>query len=571
MTKKIKFYMKKIILLFALSLLITNCKTTTKKEKTVGLIAEKAMVVSARIEASKIGSAILEKGGNAYDAMIATHFALAVVYPVAGNIGGGGFMVFRNNDGTKGALDFREKAPLSAHKDMYLDEDGNVIENKSTLGAHAVGIPGSVAGLLEVYDKFGSLPFTDLIQPAIDLARNGIIVTKKQQKDLEKAKERFNKVNNYKTIFGENWKEKDLLKQEELAQTLERIRDFGKDGFYKGKTADLLVNYVTELGGIISHEDLEKYEAIWREPISFKYKDYTINTMTLPSSGGICLAQILKSIEPYNLSEIEHNSTKYIQLLTEAERRSYADRANFLGDIDFVKVPMDSLTNKKYLNHRMRSFSWDEATPSSEVSHGKILGYESDETTHYSIVDQFGNAVSVTTTLNTGYGSKVVVKGAGFILNNEMDDFSSKPGVPNVYGLVGSKANAIAPEKRMLSSMTPTIVEQNGKLKMVVGTPGGSTIITSVLQNILNVAVYNMGMQESVNQPRFHHQWLPDVIRMEPNGFSTKTKTALESLGYEILEKKSLIIGRVDAILVLPNGKLEGGADKRGDDAAVGF
>ena len=293
--------------------------------------------------------------------------------------------------------------------------------------------------------------------------------------------------------------------------------------------------------------------------------------MTLPASGGICLAQILKSIEPFDLSEIEHNSVKYIQLLAEAERRSYADRAHYLGDIDFVDVPIDSLTDSNYINQRMKTFSWDRATPSTEVSHGKILGFESDETTHYSIVDQFGNAVSVTTTLNTGYGSKVVVKGAGFILNNEMDDFSSKPGEPNVYGLVGSKANAIASEKRMLSSMTPSIVEKNGNLKMVLGSPGGSTIITSVLQNILNVIEYDMGMQESVSQPRFHHQWLPDMIRMESNSFDDHTKTELTTLGYEILEKKSLIIGKVDAILVLPNGKLEGGADPRGDDTAVGF
>ncbi len=558
---------KSLLIITFLILIINACS----KDKTVGFIAEKAMVVSAREEASKIGAAILQKGGNAYDAMIATHLALAVVYPVAGNIGGGGFMVYRNYDGTTGALDFREKAPITAHRDMYLDSVGNVIKNKSTLGAFAVGVPGSIAGVFEVYNKFGSLPFKELIQPAIDLAKNGITVTEKQAKSLNSATERFKKVNNYATVFENEWKKGAILKQEELAQTLERIRDFGKDGFYKGKTANLFVDYIKELGGIISLEDLEKYKAIWRKPISFNYKNFKITSMTLPASGGICLAQILKAIEPYDLSKIEHNSTKYIQLLTEAERRSYADRANFLGDIDFINVPVDSLTNAKYINKRMESFTWDKATPSSEVSHGKILGFESDETTHYSIVDQFGNAVSVTTTLNTGYGSKVVVKGAGFILNNEMDDFSSKPGVPNVYGLVGSKANSIAPEKRMLSSMTPTIVEENGKLKMVVGTPGGSTIITSVLQNILNVTEYKMGMQESVDQPRFHHQWLPDVVRMEPNGFNEETKSKLETLGYKILERNSLIIGRVDAILVLPNGKLEAGADKRGDDAAAGF
>ena len=559
---------KHFILFLFTSLLFFNA---CKKEKTVGLVTPKAMVVSARIEASKIGSDILKKGGNAYDAMVATHFALAVVYPVAGNIGGGGFMVYRNNDGTKGALDFREKAPITAHRDMYLDSLKNVIADKSVLGANAVGVPGSVAGVFKVYEKFGSLPLNELIQPAINLARNGFIVTEKQANSLNSKTEYFKKANTYNTVFEKEWNAGDVLKQEELAQTLERIRDFGKDGFYKGKTAELLVNYISELGGIITHKDLEKYEAIWRKPIEFTYKEYQITSMTLPASGGICLAQILKSVAPFDLSKIEHNSTEYIQLLTEAERRSYADRAHYLGDIDFINVPIDSLTATQYINQRMESFSWDKATPSSTISHGKILGFESDETTHYSIVDQFGNAVSVTTTLNTGYGSKVLVKGAGFFLNNEMDDFSSKPGTPNVYGLVGSKANAIAPEKRMLSSMTPTIVEKNGELFMVIGTPGGSTIITSVLQNILNVVEYKMGMQEAVNQPRFHHQWLPDVIRMEPDSFNETTKNKLASLGYTILERNSLIIGRVDAILKLPDGNLEAGADPRGDDAADGF
>ncbi|WKD86306.1 Glutathione hydrolase proenzyme [Polaribacter huanghezhanensis] len=561
--------MKKLLSLVFIAILLANC--TTKENKVVGLIADQAMVVSARVEASQIGSDILKKGGNAYDAMIATQLALAVVYPVAGNIGGGGFMVFRHHDGKSGALDFREKAPLTASRDMYLDKEGNVIPGKSSFGVHSSGVPGSVAGIVEVYKKYGSLPFKELVQPAIDLARNGFKVTKNQANALNGTRKRFEKANNYKILFDKEWKEGDLLQQEELAQTLERIRDNGRDGFYKGKTADLIVDYQKELGGIITHKDLESYKAIWRKPIVFDYKGYKITSMTLPASGGICLAQILKSIEPYDLSNIKHNSTKYIQLLTEAERRSYADRAHFLGDIDFVNVPIDSLTAPKYIKERMSTFSWDKATKSSDVSHGNVLGYESNETTHYSIVDKDGNAVSVTTTLNTGYGSKVLVKGAGFFLNNEMDDFSAKPGVPNVYGLLGSSANAIAPEKRMLSSMTPTIVEKDGKLKMVVGTPGGSTIITSVLQNILNVVEYDMGMQESVNKARFHHQWMPDNIRMEPNGFDSITKVNLKKLGYEIIERNSLIIGRVDAILVLPNGKLEGGADPRGDDAAVGF
>ena len=563
--------MRKIILVLTILLLFSNCKTNSKKEKITGLITEKAMVVSAREEASKIGSDILKKGGNAYDAMVATQLALAVVYPVAGNIGGGGFMVYRANDGKTGALDFREKAPLNASKDMYLDTEGNVIPGKSSFGVHSVGVPGTIAGIFEVHHKFGGLPFKDLIQPAIDMARNGFRVTSKQAKALNRTRKLFEKANNYKILFDKEWKKGDLLKQEELAQTLERIRDHGQDGFYKGKTAQLFVDYVKELGGIISLKDLEKYKAIWRKPIEFNYKNHKIISMTLPASGGICLAQILKSIEPFDLTKIAHNSSKYVQLLTEAERRSYADRAHYLGDIDFINVPVDSLIAASYTKKRMSSFSWDKATKSSEVSHGAILGHESDQTTHYSIVDQFGNAVSVTTTLNTGYGSKVLVKGAGFFLNNEMDDFSAKPGVPNVYGLVGSKANAIAPEKRMLSSMTPTIVEKDGKLKMVLGTPGGSTIITSVLQNIINIVDYKMGMQESVNKARFHHQWLPDNIRMEPNGFDSTTKDNLKALGYELVERNSLIIGRVDAILMLPNGKLEGGADPRGDDKAVGF
>jgi gamma-glutamyltranspeptidase/glutathione hydrolase len=565
--------MRTYISIIFLAFLLIQCKPKSieKTSKVVGLIADSAMVVSAREEASKIGVAILKKGGNAFDAMVATELALAVSYPVAGNIGGGGFMVYRLNNGETGALDYREKAPLLASKNMYLNENGDFIEDKSTLGAMAVGVPGTIAGVFEAHKKFGTLPIEKLIQPAIDLAKNGIIITKNQANSLNYSRPRFKKANNYTIHLDTLWKAGDTLKFTELAATLERIKINGKDEFYKGKTAEYIVNYMQELGGIISMEDLEKYEAKWRTPITFNYKDFQITSMTLPSSGGICLAQILKAIEPYNLGEIEHNSTKYIQLLTEAQRRAYADRAHYLGDPDFVSVAIDSLIDSKYINHRMANFSWEKATKSSEISHGKLNGYESEETTHYSIVDMFGNAVSVTTTLNTAYGSKVYVKNGGFFLNNEMDDFSAKPGVPNYFGLVGSQANEIAPEKRMLSSMTPTIVSQNGKLKMVLGSPGGSTIITSVLQNILNVTDFNMGMQEAVNTARFHHQWLPDDIRMEPNGFDSISKVELQNLGYKLLERESLIIGKVDAILVLPNGKLEGGADPRGDDKAVGF
>lgn len=559
--------MKKAFLFFLTLIVLYSCK----KEKVLGTITEKAMVVSARKEASQIGSDILQKGGNAFDAMVATELALAVTYPYAGNLGGGGFMVYRKNTGEIGALDYREKAPLAAHKDMYLDSIGDVIKNKSTLGAMAAGIPGTVAGVFATHEKFGSLPIQEILKPIIALAKKGVVVTQKQEDRIKKYQHYFLEVNKDSILFDKPWKKGDTIKYTALAATLERIAKNGRDEFYKGETAKRLVDFMQNNGGIMTEEDLAKYEARWRTPITFTYDDLRIISMSPPASGGICLAQIMNGIEPFDLDKYGHNSTKAMQIITEAERRAYADRSFYLGDPDFVEIPIKTLISKEYTKNRMLDFSFEKATPSTDVSHGNITMVESDETTHYSIVDQFGNAISATTTINGAYGSKLYCSDLGFFLNNEMDDFSSKPGIPNMFGLVGAEANKIEPEKRMLSSMTPTIVEKNGQLYMVVGTPGGSTIITSVLQTILNVHEFDMGMQEAVNQPRFHHQWLPDVIKMEPKGFDKQVKRRLQSLGYELDETNSPVIGKVDAILVLPNGKLEGGADPRGDDTAVGF
>lgn len=549
-----------------------SCQTAVKKVETAkSLEGMRAGVACAHPIAAEIGAKILAQGGNAIDAAIAVEWALAVCYPRAGNIGGGGFMIVRMNDGTDATLDFREEAPAAATATMYQDSIGNLIEGLSLDTHLAAGVPGSVRGIFDSHEKYGKLPMNELIEPAIELAEKGFRITQNQADLLNETRDQFNQRNRFKTPFqkSEKWMEGDSIIQNDLANTLRRIAANGVDEFYSGRTAQLIADEMKAGGGIITIEDLRNYKTFWRKPVYATFEDYKIISMPPPSSGGVALAQLLTLWDLFGNDSIKHNSPAYIHLITEFERRVYADRATHMGDPDFYNVPQAGLMNRDYLKSRMSDYNPKVATPSSEVSAGKPALAESSETTHLSVVDAEGNAVSITTTLNGNFGCKIMVKGAGFFLNNEMDDFSSKPGAPNMFGLIGGKANSIAPGKRMLSSMTPTIVEKNGQLFLVVGSPGGSTIITSVFQTIMNTAVFDMNLADAIAAPKFHSQWLPDAIYLEENRFDPNTINSLIKMGHQVDFFPSL--GRVDAIEVNPDKTLEVCGDPRADDTAAGY
>ncbi|MBL7743629.1 MAG: gamma-glutamyltransferase [Chitinophagaceae bacterium] len=533
------------------------------------ITAKNGAVVSAHPLASKVGVEILKMGGNAIDAAIATQLALAVVYPQAGNLGGGGFLVAKLSDGKEIAIDYREMAPGKAHRDMYIDSAGEARTDKSQDGHLAGGVPGTVAGLFESA-KYGNLSFDKLIQPAIDLAEKGFVIGKREAGGLNLLQEEWKQYNTVIPVFvKENgWKEGDTLVQTDLANTLKRIKEKGAAGFYEGETAKLIVEEMQRGGGIITYQDLKNYKAKMRGPHVFHYKGYKIIGMPMPSSGGLLLHQMMKMIEDKNIAAMGFHSPQSVQLMTEAERRAYADRAEYMGDADFYKVPVKMLGDETYLQERMRTYDSTKATPSNMIKPGILLRAESEETTHLSVLDKEGNAVAVTTTLNNSYGSRTVIGGAGFILNDEMDDFSIKPGVPNMYGAIGGEANAIAAGKRMLSSMTPTIVLKDDKPFIVTGTPGGTTIPTSVFQTIINIIEFNMSTEDAVYTPKFHHQWLPDTLQIE-KGFPQNVTDVLRKKGYNF--KKRSGIGRTEVIKVLPDGKFEAVADNRGDDDAEGW
>jgi len=535
--------------------------------------AKNGMVVSASAIASKVGVKILKKGGNAVDAAVAVGFALAVTYPFAGNIGGGGFMVIHLKSGTNTTIDYREKAPGNAFKDMYLDKNGNFEPKLSLEGTTSSGVPGSVAGLIYALKKYGSMKLKDVIQPAIDLAQNGFPLDYNTAESFKEYLHDFEKYSSSIQKFskdGKPYKEGDLFKQPDLASTLKEIKEKGDDGFYKGRVADLLVKQVRSLGGYITQKDLEYYKPVERTPITGTYRGYEIVSMPPPSSGGIALIELLNILENYKFNLGEWGSSSYIHKLAEAMKFVFADRTKYLGDPDFVKMPIGELISKQYAKAIFDKIT-DRAIPAKDILPGNFPGFhESTETTHYSIYDKDGNAVSTTTTLNSAYGSKVVVAGAGFLLNNEMDDFSAKPGVPNQFGLIGSDANSIGPNKRMLSSMTPTIVLKDNKPFIIIGSPGGSTIITAVLQVIMNCIDFNMNIEQAIVKPRIHEQWLPDEIYYEKYGLSPDVKNNLSKMGYKFGPERSL--GLAEGIMIKNSeGIMYGESDPRGPGSAEGY
>jgi len=566
--------MRKLLIFVALIAILNACKNEPNKTSTYTptkyIAVDTAAVVTAHPIASEIGLQILKDGGNAIDAAIAVQFALAVCFPVAGNLGGGGFMVYRDNQGMVTTLDFREMAPGSSTPDMYLDKEDNVNNELVRNGALSAGVPGTVAGMHEAFVKYSQLKdWKKLLQPAINIAANGFKITDRQASMYNDTRSTFKKYNRFTPpiIKSSAWKSGDLFVQEELAYTLTRIRDKQRDGFYKGAVADLIVAEMDASNGQITLADLVAYEAQWRAPITCDFDGYTIYSMPPPSSGGIALCQLFEMVEPYNIEQYGMHTPRSMHIITEAERRVFADRATHLGDSDFYDVPMTTLLDPSYLKQRMSTVGLAKAGKSQNIKAGQIK--ESTETTHFSIVDASGNAVSITTTINGAFGSKQFVKGAGFLLNNEMDDFSAKPGTPNLYGLVGAEANKIEPGKRMLSSMTPTIISKDGKLKMVLGTPGGSTIITSVFQVALNMIEFKKDIKTASNAPRFHHQWLPDSIMIEQDVFPKDVIEKLKEMGHRFKEVSA--IGKVETIWINDDGKIEAAADKRADDHATGY
>ncbi len=577
--------------------------------------ARRGMVVSAKTEASEAGVEALRQGGNAIDAAVATGFALAVTYPPAGNLGGGGFMVIRFADGDRygesgreagygqsktghnrseagqtgsqegqspapkvTTIDYREKAPAAAHRDMYLDDAGEAIPALSRLGYLASGVPGSPAGLVLAHEKYGRLPLADVMAPAIRLAEEGFLLSPRDAAGLNAQRDAFAQFESAAKYFtksnpDERYEGGERFVQRDLAEVLRRIRDRGRAGFYEGETAELIAAEMARGGGWITMEDLAAYEAVERPPVSGAYRGYRFFAMAPPSSGGVALAQLLNAVEPHDMAGMGHHTASATHLMGEAMRRVYADRAQWLGDPDYFEVPVAALIRKEYMQQRMAGFNPDRADSSAAVAHGDPLAFESSETTHYSVVDSDGRAVSVTTTINGSYGSKVAVDGAGFFMNNEMDDFSAKPGAPNMFGLLGSEANAIEPGKRMLSSMTPTIVEDpSGELFMIIGSPGGGRIITTVFEVMLNVIDHGMNIQEAVSAPRIHHQWLPDVLFYEAQALSEDARQGLERRGWTLDHNGAW--GRADGIVARRDAEgmlYQGGADPRGQDAAVGY